>query len=1555
MAALFCALPISPAGATGFWGRVTNDDGSAPVQGAAVEVVNPSGDNILFTAAADASGNYVFSSLPPGTYHVQAVQAGYFSSVRSSYTVASGQDIVLDFALQPTGLEAFRDTFTANTWASTYGATRLSSNGNVLRFGTISTGGGSYNGITKAASADISVYPYLSIRNRYAVNSGALGNVNFIFDFSGGWNNRISTVDNPAQNSPWQDRTYAVQNTMTTAFLLQGDGAGDADQYLDHMIIHSADRGYVAGSVKSPAGTPIPGTRVRLLKGTAVIGEALSDASGNYNIWAATGAAVYSVHSSTINGAEFSQPAVSIAGRTLTTVSVVLDTSPVTDVSGARFAAVSSVTASLAWDGGTRDYWVAFSSFSDFSVWVASAALPAAQNTTTYYGLSSNATYYFRIKHAEQDDTHYSLPVSSATPPDYPRDAAITDLGISSVTLAWGGGTNAVGTLYLPEISVDESFSMGDIYSGAALSAIFGSLNADSTYFMRVRTYGEGGQDSQSSPVLSTVTLANAPGSEAYALVSSTGMSVFWDGNGNPGWTKYELTVSTEAGFASVNYSAALPANYYEAPGLVPNTTYYFKARAVNGSGIRTAYTVFGATMTYAAAPAGTSPALDGITPTSMETHWLGNDNPGSTEYYVQASTAANFTGLDYGPGTWAAGTSRGVSALDSGLLYHFRVRARDALGRPSPWLQLGSAATPAGADTTPPSVTDLQGGDDAWRGAASGAYRVHFSDLGTGLDKFQVKVTTGPAFSGTLVSDWTDAVTGINSDAYASDWALPAAVFEAITENVTSYVSVRVYDLAAPANFTVKADAFYVLRDTTPPTITNNAVSPAGWLAADPGAVFDVDFADALAGLAAASYSAGSAPGLAGGDILGWTAVPGFAPGAAHTALWGVAFGSLRDGGTNYISVRAVDAAGNQRVLADVFRILKNTVGPAVSIAVPASAYVSTVTLVAGAAAPMTETDPVAGVEVSLQELSSPNSYYFDGADFASPAAVWLAAGGTLSWAYDASTAPFAAGVQYRAAARARDSDGLLTAPPYPNASFRLDQIKPTIHLSTPVADSSVYAFDAIEGTAADTGGAGLGAVEIYVRRVLDGKWWNFVSGAWGDVAVASAATAGASWSYGPGPGLRGALAHDQQYFIAAAARDAAAPANSSGPDLAGSTITWKDTLAPEAVAAFAPSTGSAPGRVDLRWTFAGDDGGALALTYGRFAVQYSTFAGAVYSTQTAQVMISTAMVPAGAQLSHTVAGLAPETTYYLRMWVQDDAEFWSAPSPLASTLSGDRLNDTISGSVRTPAGTGVTGVMVDAITNLGAVAASAYTLDDGLGSFSLTPLPDGIYRVRATWLQDGFSNSIAKDQIPMGYADTNFVLSLDYELASVSGSLPASSPSGLRPSAAGGQAQLWRGARLLAAAAADSAGRFVINNLIPGPYTLRVSADGTSWKTLEITLAPGQELRLQPLGALADKAGTYVYPNPASSQVSFRVATAIYPVRIKLSVFSLDGTLVQTSEYGEAGWSYTDAATDVYTYRWDFSGSRPASGVYFCTVKLKDELGGGAETLTRKFAVIR
>ncbi|HBA59391.1 MAG TPA: hypothetical protein DCZ92_00935 [Elusimicrobia bacterium] len=1180
------------------------------------------------------------------------------------------------------------------------------------------------------------------------------------------------------------------------------------------------------------------------------------------------------------------------------------------------------------------------STSSDFSTYLGGLG-SLGQGATTYYGLLSNVTYYFEVKHST--DSVYSAAVSSATDPAVPEDGGLGVTGEDAFYLSWTEQTNFPGTRYLAEAGADEGFIAIISSETDGTGAEIGGLNPDTTYYARVTALGVAGKNSDPRYIGNAVTLAYPPSSAVYALVSSTGLSVFWSRNGNPDWTKFYLEASSDT-FATVSFSSMVYADYYEAAGLLPNTGYQFKARAVNGNSVNSVYYNFPSTVTAAALPAGPVTLTPGDN--SVNVLWDGNNNPLDTEYLIRASTAADFSGNISNAG-WAALPVRDFTGLNAGLTYFFQAKARNREGRETAYYALGSALVNSGTDIMPPVVDDAQDGDDTWRGSPNGLYRVHFSDLGSRLARFQVSVDTGIGFTPTVISTWTNVMTNMNLEEYNTDWELPTAVFEAIPQGVTSYVSVRVYD--SSGNVTVAPDVFYVLRDTTTPDITGSVTSPAAWLGADPGTFSGLTFSDGLSSLAQVLYSASNQAGMGNANVLGWTPIATFASSPTYSEAWGVNFAALEDGASNYISVRAVDRAGNPYTRKDVLRLLKNTVGPNVTITSPAGLYVSTITALEGTALPMNDQSPPAYAEISLQDLTDPASNYYNGVSFGSASEAWLRAQGQTSWSFDVSTIAFAPASQYRVSARAWDGSGRVTRTPFPGVSFRFSQSVPTIAMSTPVAGSTVSAFAEISGTAADGGGAGLSEIEVFIKRISDSKWWNPVTGAWGETLVASATAASVSWTFAPGALMRGALAHGQDYFVTARVRDAAAPANYSAFAVPGATFTCVDTYAPQAVTQFTASTGTLPGRINISWTFAGDDGLGLPIPFGDFVAQYSTNPAAVFSTGAAQVLISTGLVTAGSAQYYTVTGLNPGVTYYLTLWTKDDAGLWSGPSPLRYTIAGESLNDQISGTVKTPSGAGVTAVLVEAFDGDGLLTSEAYTQDDGQGSFTLLYLLDGFYRVQATSVEGGFSSSIAKDLIPMGYADTDFVLSTDYALASVSGTIPAATVAGLRPaSVTGGEVQLWRGGRKLAAARADAAGRFSIGNLIPGGYTLKVKDGAGTWRSFEISLAEGQALEVTPLGTLLRKDAVYVYPNPAGSYAVFHVETGIYPARAELSVFSVDGTLVRHADEAVP-------LSKVYEYRWEFSGSRPASGVYFYSVRVKNGLTGEVETTTKKFAVIR
>jgi len=306
--------------------------------------------------------------------------------------------------------------------------------------------------------------------------------------------------------------------------------------------------------------------------------------------------------------------------------------------------------------------------------------------------------------------------------------------------------------------------------------------------------------------------------------------------------------------------------------------------------------------------------------------------------------------------------------------------------------------------------------------------------------------------------------------------------------------------------------------------------------------------------------------------------------------------------------------------------------------------------------------------------------------------------------------------------------------------------------------------------------------------------------------------------------------------------------------------------------------------------------------------------------------------------------------TTYYLRLWVMDDAGLWSAASPEFSGLSGESLPDEIAGHVKTALGEGITGVMVEGYGSLGGVW-SGFTLDDGNGSFRLTNLSAGVYRIQVTWTAEGISSSVSKDLIPVGYADTDFTLSVGYALASVSGTLSASGR-GRRTSSsvsAVSVVELYQNGRRIASVGVQPDGTFRIGNILPGTYELRTPG----MRAVPVTVRSGENLVIRPEDSALLGESLYAYPNPARTRVTFRLQTGEPTVKEEISVFDTAGRLVRKMRGGDGCWERPTPY--LHLVSWDFTGSEPASGVYLYKASMKLEGTGETVVKTGKLAVVR
>jgi hypothetical protein len=832
---------------------------------------------------------------------------------------------------------------------------------------------------------------------------------------------------------------------------------------------------------------------------------------------------------------------------------------------------------------------------------------------------------------------------------------------------------------------------------------------------------------------------------------------------------------------------------------------------------------------------------------------------------------------------------------------------------------------------------------------------------------KFQVKASTNQAGLGNDLVPLTDVLVGLSPlDAYNTPWALPASVFNSLLEGVTNYISVKVFN--GLGNSAFLQDAFYVKKDTTAPAIANGQAGGDGVVRSAPGTAYSVSVQDGASGLAAFQYSASLTPGAGDAALVPWTDVAVLTNTTFYQTPWALSassFAVLGSGVTNYISVRSWDVAGTTRTAVDAFYILKDTAGPSVSISSPTNgSFAAGLPQIVGTASSLF---PIKGTEVSVQ-LNPPGGAYWNPASslFNSVSQIFMPATGTNAWTLSAGIV-VADGSTYQAVARSSTTFNQYSTT-YATSTFVVDAATPTVGVVAPVPNSTVATIPLISGTALDPGGAasGLSAVEVRLRRNTDGLWWNWFTANWGAVAISTVATGTTNWVVAPTQLLQANLANGTSYFIAVRASDNASPPNQGDFFVQGATFTWQDVTPPAAISDLAAVSGAASASIDLTWTTPGDDGASGLLLTGQYRVFYSTDSTDVASTMTAQVVLSTALAVPGAPMAATLTGLTPAATYFVRVALADSDGNWSAFSNQASTIATPAPFNAISGHVVDLSTSGITGVQVDCWDAAGNPAGTTFTLADGSGTFSLNGLSPGNYKLRVTWTVNGVSSSLTQDTIAMGSFGVDFVLEINYALATLTGTLgamTAASAGGggygiaaVHGAAAFGSShiELNQGGRQVARVSVLSNGRWTIPHLLPGTYTVRAFTGLTYTAYQSVTLSEGDIVTLDFAEDPLPNVSVFAFPNPARTSTTIRFQTALQPLQADVTIFDIAGNLVREIP----GDQLTTPDNLTYYAKWDLtnsSGQNVASGVYLMMVKVKGGSGAQMGKVIKKIAVVR
>ncbi|MBI5597593.1 MAG: fibronectin type III domain-containing protein [Elusimicrobia bacterium] len=133
-------------------------------------------------------------------------------------------------------------------------------------------------------------------------------------------------------------------------------------------------------------------------------------------------------------------------------------------------------------------------------------------------------------------------------------------------------------------------------------------------------------------------TWANPPLSPSVDNVTGTDLTLYWDANGNPGDTVFEVYTSLDD--SSFNPAGSgTPASAFVS-GLAPATTYYLRVRAYNNDSVPTGYSASISTRTRGT-PSTAPDTPVGLALSTSDVHWSWTSVSGATSYSVRLASDA--------------------------------------------------------------------------------------------------------------------------------------------------------------------------------------------------------------------------------------------------------------------------------------------------------------------------------------------------------------------------------------------------------------------------------------------------------------------------------------------------------------------------------------------------------------------------------------------------------------------------------------------------------------------------------------------------------------------------------------------------------------------------------------------------------------------------------------------------------------------------------------------------------------------------------------------------
>ena len=354
-----------------------------------------------------------------------------------------------------------------------------------------------------------------------------------------------------------------------------------------------------------------------------------------------------------------------------------------------------------------------------------------------------------------------------------PVSPSFTQISTGSIVFGWARGGNPSGITYTAQASTAASFSAPLLTrTGTALSAGFGGLSADTSYYFQVQ--GVGGPVLAAGPQ-ATLAAAPAVSTNSFPGVGAASLTLAWSSGGDQPDTLYQAEVSSVSNFSAGASSARVRTASAVFTDLVSNKLYYARVEAIGRAGGVAGYVSLGSTTTLVQAPTLPGQPFSGQTTNGFKFAFNQTDAAG-TRYTVLVSTDPGFATIN------ASSNMTSSSATFAGLLsnqfYHVEVAALNLAGSPSVYAVAAPTATAVAAPLTEavPVTTET---------ATSFGFQWNPGTLAPGTP-YLAQVSNSAAF-----------VSGVTSSTTANAFA----TFSGLLPNTTYYGQVQALSVSADPN----------------------------------------------------------------------------------------------------------------------------------------------------------------------------------------------------------------------------------------------------------------------------------------------------------------------------------------------------------------------------------------------------------------------------------------------------------------------------------------------------------------------------------------------------------------------------------------------------------------------------------------------------------------------------------------------------------------------------------------------------------------------------------